>query len=253
LTPEQQERAASAVGLVYTVMEHLRVPQAWHDEAESDGMLGLVHAARSFVPGKIGWGAFAYLCIERRLKNTLQRLRNYEKRRDGEAVAEVVIPAPEVVGGTQTRVPPRYRAFGELAEAVYALPTRIRQALWLIFVAGRNLRQASRKLDCSKEQVRHLVKAGLFTLWPVVSGYVSPGVGHPVSPGVGPGGCRPTSGPSREWTSREDAALRRVLRSPSHGHRRLASTLLAWRWNRPLACLQQRMDYLKEESTRGER
>jgi RNA polymerase sigma factor (sigma-70 family) len=219
--------AADNMGLVYRAIQQLRIAEPWRQEAESDGMLGLIYAARSYDPAsKTKFGTYAYVCIERKMKNTLQRLANQNKRRVDPSESadglEVVVDAPEVLDVPE-RVPLEYRSFGALATLVVALPQAMREALRLTHVEGQCLRQVAAALACSSEQVRRLLRAAWHQLAEDLGRCDAPRAGTP-------------------WTDEDDALLDRVATIPDRAGQRVALMLAARQMGRTVGEMQARLD-----------
>ena len=174
LTAEQQKLVEDNVGLAYNLVTKFRIPQAYHDDAVSDAMLALVHAARGFKADKIsGFGAFAYLCIERRLKCLYNRIIKRESRRAADATVRddnrpendgtplweqsytPVLPEPDE---TISRKPECIRAFGDMGDEVARLPRLLRRVVVLYFGKGMNLVEVAERLgvgfDVARERLQ---------------------------------------------------------------------------------------------------
>ena len=167
LTAEQQKLVEDNVGLVYNLVGKFSFPQAYHDDAVSDAMLALVHAARGFKADKIsGFGAFAYLCIERRLKCLYNRILKRESRRapdatvrddgrpenDGEPLWEraSTLPEPDEAVG---RMSERCRAFGDMRDQVARLPRLLRRVICLHYRDNMKIHAIAGKLGIRTVEV----------------------------------------------------------------------------------------------------
>ena len=168
LPDEKHYLVAENVGLVYKAIQELRIPEPWRQDAESDGMLGLVHAARSYDPSsKTRFSVFCYVCIERKMKNTLQRLTNQNKKR---------VDPSESMDGLETAyhdaqpeefapdVPRSLSVFGELAREVDALPAKARFVIKATYAHGWTLERIAKRLGTNSETVRQLRRLALQAL-----------------------------------------------------------------------------------------
>jgi RNA polymerase sigma factor (sigma-70 family) len=160
--------AADNMGLVYRAIQQLRIAEPWRQEAESDGMLGLIYAARSYDPAsKTKFGTYAYVCIERKMKNTLQRLANQNKRRVDPSESadglDVVYHDPQVEQ-VAPDVPRGLSVFGEMARQVDKLPAKARFIVKAKYVHGWPQYRIAKRLGCSGETVGRIHRIALRAL-----------------------------------------------------------------------------------------
>jgi len=258
LTEEQQRLVEANLGLVYNLVGKFRFPQAYHDDAVSDAMLALVHAARGFKADRIGkFSAFAYLCIERRLKSLYNRILKLESRRasdvtqrdewddewteNGQALHEPAIndapyvPVLDDPQGTRRPMSKQCRAFGDLAPVVWSLRSRHRRVLCAAYVRSTrvqaSLTELACTLRCTRQEARERLQEALAALrrrllreW--------------------------GDTPPRPWSVADDDALRPLL-ALTGMRRQLVLMLLAQRWQRSYREVKARANYLQQEADNG--
>jgi RNA polymerase sporulation-specific sigma factor len=156
------------LGLVHSILRKFNLPDSQYQELYSEGVLGLVEAAKRYKPGKAKFSTYAYFRVKGAILNFIQNNKSiikipWRRNKDGEKIKVVSLsPTSEDEDWNQQQfdISDEEKGYAsvELEESLKKILTNQEYEILLLKMEGYSLNEISEKIKIPQKKINEFME-----------------------------------------------------------------------------------------------